>query len=46
VRELIEYLDTGKVLAKGVEDEDIMFASPDTRSSTAQASSRMIRSPS
>jgi hypothetical protein len=28
VRELIEYLDTGKVLAKGVEDEDIMFARP------------------
>ena len=27
--EIIEYLDTGKVLAKGVEDEDIMFARPD-----------------
>jgi uncharacterized cupin superfamily protein len=26
--EIIEYLDTGKVLAKGVEDEDIMFARP------------------
>ena len=26
--EIIEYLDTGKVLAKGVEDEDIMFAMP------------------
>ena len=26
--EVIEYLDTGKVLAKGVEDEDIMFARP------------------
>jgi uncharacterized cupin superfamily protein len=24
--EIIEYLDTGKVLAKDVEDEDIMFA--------------------
>ena len=24
--EVIEYLDTGKVLAKDVEDEDIMFA--------------------
>ena len=24
--EIIEYLDTGKVLAKGIEDEDIMFA--------------------
>jgi uncharacterized cupin superfamily protein len=26
--EIIEYLDTGKVLAKGIEDEDIMFARP------------------
>ncbi len=26
--EIIEYLDTGKVLAKGVEDEDVMFARP------------------
>ena len=26
--EVIEYLDTGKVLAKDVEDEDIMFAGP------------------
>src|SRR6186997_987117 len=26
--EVIEYLDTGKVLAKGAEDEDIMFARP------------------
>lgn len=26
--EVIEYLDTGKVLAKDVEDEDIMFARP------------------
>ena len=26
--EIIEYLDTGKVLAKGVEDEDIVFARP------------------
>jgi len=26
--EVIEYLDTGKVLAKGVNDEDIMFARP------------------
>ncbi len=26
--EIIEYLDTGKVLAKDVEDEDIMFARP------------------
>jgi hypothetical protein len=26
--EIIEYLDTGKVLAKGAEDEDIMFARP------------------
>ena len=26
--EIIEYLDTGKVLAKGVDDEDIMFAQP------------------
>ena len=26
--EIIEYLDTGKVLAKGVDDEDIMFARP------------------
>jgi uncharacterized cupin superfamily protein len=26
--EVIEYLDTGKILAKGVEDEDIMFARP------------------
>ena len=26
--EIIAYLDTGKVLAKDVEDEDIMFARP------------------
>jgi uncharacterized cupin superfamily protein len=26
--EIIEYLDTGKVLAKGVDDEDVMFARP------------------
>ena len=26
--EIIEYLDTGKLLAKDVEDEDIMFARP------------------
>ncbi len=26
--EVIEYLDTGKILAKGVDDEDIMFARP------------------
>jgi uncharacterized cupin superfamily protein len=26
--EVIEYLDTGKVLAKGVDDEDILFARP------------------
>ena len=26
--EIIEYLDTGKILAKGVDDEDIMFAKP------------------
>jgi uncharacterized cupin superfamily protein len=26
--EIIEYLDTGKVLAKGADDEDIMFAKP------------------
>ena len=26
--EVIEYLDTGKILAKGAEDEDIMFARP------------------
>jgi uncharacterized cupin superfamily protein len=26
--EVIEYLDTGKVLAKDSEDEDIMFAKP------------------
>jgi hypothetical protein len=26
--EIIEYLDTGKVLAKGVDDEDILFARP------------------
>jgi hypothetical protein len=26
--EIIEYLDTGEVLAKGVKDEDIMFARP------------------
>jgi uncharacterized cupin superfamily protein len=26
--EIIEYLDTGKILAKDVEDEDIMFARP------------------
>ena len=26
--EIIEYLDTGKVLAKGVDDEDVIFARP------------------
>ena len=26
--EVIEYLDTGKILAKGVKDEDIMFTRP------------------
>ena len=26
--EIIEYLDTGKILAKDVEDEDVMFARP------------------
>jgi hypothetical protein len=26
--EIIEYLDTGKVLAKGVDDEDVTFARP------------------
>jgi hypothetical protein len=26
--EIIEYLDTGKVLAKDAQDEDIMFARP------------------
>jgi uncharacterized cupin superfamily protein len=26
--EIIEYLDTGKVLAKDIEDENIMFARP------------------
>ena len=26
--EIIEYLDTGKILAKGVDDEDVMFARP------------------
>ena len=26
--EIIEYLDTGKLLAKDIEDEDIMFATP------------------
>jgi hypothetical protein len=26
--EIIEYLDTGKVLAKDAQDEDIMFAQP------------------
>ena len=26
--EIIEYLDTGKVLAKGIDDEDVMFARP------------------
>jgi uncharacterized cupin superfamily protein len=26
--EVIEYLDTGKILAKGADDEDIMFARP------------------
>ena len=35
--EVIEYLDTGKVLAKDVEDEDIMFAGPDPRPSTGKA---------
>ena len=29
--EIIEYLDTGKVLAKDVDDEDVMFARPRTR---------------
>ena len=28
--EIIAYLDTGKFLAKGVKDEDIMFAKPDS----------------
>ena len=35
--EIIEYLDTGKVLAKGVDDEDVMFARPLPRSSTGKA---------
>jgi uncharacterized cupin superfamily protein len=26
--DIVEYLDTGKLLAKGAEDEDIMFARP------------------
>jgi hypothetical protein len=26
--EVIEYLDTGKILAKDAEDQDIMFARP------------------
>jgi hypothetical protein len=26
--EIVEYLDTGKVLAKDAQDEDIMFARP------------------
>ena len=26
--EIIEYLDTGKILAKDSEDEDVMFAKP------------------
>ena len=26
--EIIEYLDTGKILAKDAQDEDIMFATP------------------
>jgi uncharacterized cupin superfamily protein len=26
--EIIEYLDSGKVLAKDIEDEDIVFARP------------------
>ena len=26
--EVIEYLDTGKILAKGIDDEDVMFARP------------------
>ena len=28
--EIIEYLDTGKVLAKDAQDEDVMFARPGT----------------
>ena len=35
--EIIEYLDTGKILAKDVEDEDILFARPGPRSSTGKA---------
>ena len=35
--EVIEYLDTGKVLAKDAADEDIMFARPGPRSSTGRA---------
>jgi uncharacterized cupin superfamily protein len=36
--EIIEYLDTGKVLAKDVDDEDIMFARPGPPSAAAGAS--------
>jgi hypothetical protein len=37
--EIIEYLDTGKVLAKGAEDQDIMFARPGPPSCTGKARS-------
>ena len=37
--EIIEYLDTGKVLAKDVEDEDIMFATPGAPPNTGKARS-------
>jgi hypothetical protein len=36
--EIIEYLDTGRVLAKDVDDEDIMFARPGPPSAAAGAS--------
>ena len=35
--EIIEYLDTGKVLAKDAQDEDVMFARRYRRSSTGKA---------
>lgn len=35
--EIIEYLDTGKVLVKDAQDEDIIFARPDPRPSTGKA---------
>ena len=41
--EIIEYLDTGKVLAKDVEDEDIMFARPGPRSNTGKARTSSAR---